>query len=347
MAGRLSDQPPRPSRRRRRARRRARPRRGAEAGQRSVADAPVADDDQRRPTCVSPYGAHQAGIVTPRPANGMVAAFHVHRRRPGRRSSALFRRLTERIVFLTHGGPVPEARPEAAAARQRHPRPGGAARRADDHRRRSAPRCSRTAPGSRREAAACSADDAGSTTTRSIADLCHGDLVDPVLRQHPGHRGPRPARHGEEPARPAGAEVGAGRQRAGAPGAARRPPGERAQLPRLPRRLGQPRQRRRGADGARGLGRRRRPASPPGPSGGSYRRSGSSATSSSAGTARRSASRSASSAAMKMSGAPLDRPDGTEAMVPDFAADPDGQDDAARRPYPPRQSAHARRRRRA
>jgi len=27
---------------------------------------------------------------------------------------------------------------------------------------------------------------------------------------------------------------------------------------------------------------------------------------------------------MKMSGAPLDRPDGTEAMVPDFAADPDG-----------------------
>ena len=27
----------------------------------------------------------------------------------------------------------------------------------------------------------------------------------------------------------------------------------------------------------------------------------------------------------KMSGAPLDRPDGTEAMVPDFAADPDGK----------------------
>ena len=57
------------------------------------------------------YGVHQAGVVTPRPANGMVASFNVVVREPAD-LKALFRRLTERIVFLTRGGqpPVLDAR---------------------------------------------------------------------------------------------------------------------------------------------------------------------------------------------------------------------------------------------
>ncbi|HVL20840.1 MAG TPA: iron uptake transporter deferrochelatase/peroxidase subunit [Amaricoccus sp.] len=79
-------------------------------GQRHVADAPVADTTSGR-DMVSPYGEHQAGIVTPRPANGIVAAFHVLADDP-EALEQLFRRLSERIVFLTHGGPLPEADPK-------------------------------------------------------------------------------------------------------------------------------------------------------------------------------------------------------------------------------------------
>ena len=67
--------------------------------------------------------------------------------------------------------------------------------------------------------------------------------------------------------------------------------------------------------------------------------SGSSATSSSAGTARRCASRSGSSGARRRAARRLGG--GTEADVPDYAADPEGKVDAAGRAYPPGQSAHA------
>ena len=52
------------------------------------------------------YGLHQAGVVTPRPANGMVASFNVVVHTPAD-LEALLRRLTERIVFLTQGGQPP------------------------------------------------------------------------------------------------------------------------------------------------------------------------------------------------------------------------------------------------
>ncbi len=77
---------------------------------RQVADAPVADAAHATDR-VSAFGRHQAGITTPRPANGMVAAFHVIADDP-EALSTLFRRLTERIVFLTEGGVLPEGDPK-------------------------------------------------------------------------------------------------------------------------------------------------------------------------------------------------------------------------------------------
>jgi len=56
------------------------------------------------------YGLHQSGIVTPRPATGLVAAFDVTATSPGE-LERLFRLLTERIAFLTEGGPAPTADP--------------------------------------------------------------------------------------------------------------------------------------------------------------------------------------------------------------------------------------------
>jgi deferrochelatase/peroxidase EfeB len=82
----------------------------AATDQRHVADAPVADATSAR-DLVSPFGAHQAGIVTPRPAHGIVASFHAIAEDPAA-LERLFARLTERIVFLTHGGPVPEQDPK-------------------------------------------------------------------------------------------------------------------------------------------------------------------------------------------------------------------------------------------
>ncbi len=82
----------------------------AEAAAHNVAEAPVADAAGAG-DYVAPYGPHQAGIVTPRPANGMVAAFHVIADDPAA-LEALFRRLTERIVLLTRGGVVAEADPK-------------------------------------------------------------------------------------------------------------------------------------------------------------------------------------------------------------------------------------------
>ncbi len=52
------------------------------------------------------YGVHQAGIVTPRPANGMVVSFDVIADKPADLDQ-LLRKLTERILFLTQGGEPP------------------------------------------------------------------------------------------------------------------------------------------------------------------------------------------------------------------------------------------------
>ncbi len=81
---------------------------------RHVTDAPVANaasaDDK-----VPFHGVHQAGIVTPRPANGMIASFDVVADTPDELEK-LFRRLTERATFLTVGGAVEELNPRLPPA---------------------------------------------------------------------------------------------------------------------------------------------------------------------------------------------------------------------------------------
>ena len=56
------------------------------------------------------YGAHQQGILTPRPAAGIVAAFDVLATTPDALAD-LFKTLTARIAFLTQGGPAEQADP--------------------------------------------------------------------------------------------------------------------------------------------------------------------------------------------------------------------------------------------
>ncbi len=71
-----------------------------------VTDAPAshkADVEQRVPF----YGVHQAGIVTPRPANGMFVSLDVIADTPADFEKML-RLLTARVVFLTQGGTPPE-----------------------------------------------------------------------------------------------------------------------------------------------------------------------------------------------------------------------------------------------
>ena len=73
-----------------------------------VTDAPVGDARVR--SSYPFHGKHQQGILTPRPEAGMVAAFDVLADdRAG--LERLFRTLTERIAFLTQGGPVPRLDP--------------------------------------------------------------------------------------------------------------------------------------------------------------------------------------------------------------------------------------------
>ncbi len=79
-----------------------------------AADAPIAEA-ARPEDFVPPYGPHQAGITTPRPANGLVASFHVLADDPAALES-LFRRLTDRIEFLTRGGPIPDSDPRLPPA---------------------------------------------------------------------------------------------------------------------------------------------------------------------------------------------------------------------------------------
>jgi deferrochelatase/peroxidase EfeB len=81
---------------------------------RHVTDAPVLR--MASPEDHVPFlGPHQAGIVTPRPANGMIASFNVVADGPDDLED-LLRRLTERIAFLTTGGPVPELDPKLPPA---------------------------------------------------------------------------------------------------------------------------------------------------------------------------------------------------------------------------------------
>ena len=69
-----------------------------------VTDAPVSDKTQERQSF---YGLHQAGIVTPRPAAGMIASFHVLAETPAD-VERLFRTLSSRIAFLMQGGTPPQ-----------------------------------------------------------------------------------------------------------------------------------------------------------------------------------------------------------------------------------------------
>ncbi len=69
-----------------------------------VTDAPVSDKTQERQSF---YGAHQAGIVTPRPATGMIASFQVLAKTP-QEVERLFKTLSQRIAFLMKGGTPPE-----------------------------------------------------------------------------------------------------------------------------------------------------------------------------------------------------------------------------------------------
>lgn len=74
-----------------------------------VTDAPLANTTS--PNDRVPFqGVHQAGIATSRPANGMVASFGVIAETPDDLED-LFRRLTERIAFLTVGGEPIDADP--------------------------------------------------------------------------------------------------------------------------------------------------------------------------------------------------------------------------------------------
>lgn len=87
--------------------------RAEEADGRQVTDAPTGQNDasERVPF----YGVHQAGILTPRPANGIVASFDVVAQKP-EDLDRMFRELTRRIVLLTQGGVVPVLDPKLPPA---------------------------------------------------------------------------------------------------------------------------------------------------------------------------------------------------------------------------------------
>lgn len=79
-----------------------------------VTDAPIFN--MASPTDHVPWtGLHQAGVTTPRPANGMIASFGVVAQTVDDLED-LFRRLTQRIAYLTTGGPVPDLDPKLPPA---------------------------------------------------------------------------------------------------------------------------------------------------------------------------------------------------------------------------------------
>lgn len=77
-----------------------------------VTDAPESTHTQER---VAFHGLHQAGITTPRPAAGMIASFFVLAENRAD-LERLFRILTERIAFLTQGGPQSDPDPRLPPA---------------------------------------------------------------------------------------------------------------------------------------------------------------------------------------------------------------------------------------
>lgn len=79
-----------------------------------VTDAPVANTASANDR-VAFLGVHQAGIVNPRPANGMIASFDVIAQTPDELES-LLKLLTQRIAFLTEGGAPPELDPRLPPA---------------------------------------------------------------------------------------------------------------------------------------------------------------------------------------------------------------------------------------
>ncbi|MBS0249924.1 MAG: deferrochelatase/peroxidase EfeB [Proteobacteria bacterium] len=86
----------------------------AGANDKQVTDAPEShrtDVEQSVPF----YGLHQAGVVTPRPANGMLVSLDVIADTPVD-FEKMMRKLTERIVFLTQGGTPPELDPKLPPA---------------------------------------------------------------------------------------------------------------------------------------------------------------------------------------------------------------------------------------
>ncbi len=73
-----------------------------------VTEAPSSDKTEDRHDF---HGVHQAGIVTPRPASGMLVAFDVLAS-DREDLERLFRTLNERIAFLMKGGPVAQIDPK-------------------------------------------------------------------------------------------------------------------------------------------------------------------------------------------------------------------------------------------
>ncbi|HEY0275171.1 MAG TPA: iron uptake transporter deferrochelatase/peroxidase subunit [Paenirhodobacter sp.] len=93
---------------------------GAFTAHDAAADTPLVNDaphgDARAAAQAVPFhGRHQAGVTTPRPASGIMVAFDLA-------ISSLddfdrmLRSLTERVIFLTQGGPVPERDPKLPPA---------------------------------------------------------------------------------------------------------------------------------------------------------------------------------------------------------------------------------------
>ena len=81
----------------------------ASAGAGKVTDAPVSHRSSPQDR-VPFFGPHQAGITTARPANGMLASFAVLAETPDELEQ-LLKRLTERALFLTQGGTPPALDP--------------------------------------------------------------------------------------------------------------------------------------------------------------------------------------------------------------------------------------------
>jgi deferrochelatase/peroxidase EfeB len=73
-----------------------------------AADAPISDKTHERQPF---FGVHQSGVVNPRPAAGMIAAFDVLATTPSQ-VERLFKTLTERIAFLMKGGTPPAVDPK-------------------------------------------------------------------------------------------------------------------------------------------------------------------------------------------------------------------------------------------